>query len=136
MRPRKTLAYKGSADSYLGQGAHVLGGTLFLTKPLVYRMVHSGNAYLHQSIFALGQYMGRREDQKVLGASRFADVIEAINANGGGGHLLIAPNPDETNNKSSSALTLAIRRILFRDKRFIAKWRRSVMKWWLRRASA
>ena len=40
MRPYRPLGYKIQADAYLAQGAHLLGGTLFLTKPLIYRGIH------------------------------------------------------------------------------------------------
>ena len=46
LRPHKVLAYKGSFDSYMANGAHMLGGTLFFTKPLVYRGLHQANAWI------------------------------------------------------------------------------------------
>jgi glycosyltransferase involved in cell wall biosynthesis len=86
LRPVKPLAYKGSADSYLFHGCHYLGGSLFLTEPLIYRGVHDDNAYLTSSIYAMGQ--GKR---KINGEARTAecivDVMEAIRINGAGEDL-------------------------------------------------
>jgi glycosyltransferase involved in cell wall biosynthesis len=86
IRPRKKLAYRRAADSYLANGAHLLGGSLFLTKPLLYRGVHSGNGWLSSAVFSLGQNRKRPE-----GESRHAecirDVVEAICANGAGEEL-------------------------------------------------
>jgi len=52
LRPHKPLAYKGCADGYLAQGAHVLGGTLFLQKPLVFRTLHEKNSWISDEIFS------------------------------------------------------------------------------------
>lgn len=87
LRPNKRLGYRGSADSYLANGAHMLGGTLFLTRPLVYRSLHPDNAYLTQHVFASAQ-----NKRKSYGEERtlecIADVAAAIEANGGGAHLV------------------------------------------------
>jgi len=45
LRPHKPLPFKGEFDAYMGKGCHMLGGTLFYTKPLIYRMVHERNAW-------------------------------------------------------------------------------------------
>jgi glycosyltransferase involved in cell wall biosynthesis len=83
MRPRKPLSYKAFADSYLAKGAHMLGGSLFLTKPLVYRGVHRANTYIDRGLFGTFQ-----SKQKEHGApSALADVREAIEANGAGHEL-------------------------------------------------
>lgn len=82
MRPARKLGYMGSADSFLAKGAHLMGGTLFLTEPLVYRTVHDHNAYLRERVFTSHQDKGRyREDE--IGPSRLADVTETIIHNGG-----------------------------------------------------
>lgn len=91
MRPRKTLAYKGSVDSYLGQGAHLLGGMLFLNQPLIYRTAHPDNAWLTQNIFALTQDK-RRPTGSTDSKKTLDDVLEAIRANGGERHLALAAN--------------------------------------------
>lgn len=46
LRPIKKLSYRVSADAYLGNGAHMLGGTLFIEAPLVYRQLHDSNHWL------------------------------------------------------------------------------------------
>ncbi len=88
MRPHKRLPYPGSADSYLAQGAHLLGGSLFLNRPLVYRLAHGSNAWLTSGVFASTQNK-RRADGTAEERSRdcLIDVVEAIRANGGGEHL-------------------------------------------------
>jgi glycosyltransferase involved in cell wall biosynthesis len=108
MRPHRPLGYKGHADNYLGQGAHALGGSLYLNQPLVYRAVHSSNAFLSDGIFATGQTKGRLDLAGELGKSAKcrADAIDAIRANGGYWHLAKARR---------SAL---------------ARWRRSIAKRW------
>ena len=40
IRPKKKLTYNAHADAYCAQGAHMLGGTILLNKPLVYRGLH------------------------------------------------------------------------------------------------
>jgi glycosyltransferase involved in cell wall biosynthesis len=86
MRPNKPLAYKRAADSYLAQGAHLLGGTLFLTKPLIYRRVHPGNSWLNQELFFTCQENG--QPNLVNRTSEcLVDVIEAIQHNGGAAQL-------------------------------------------------
>lgn len=82
LRPNKVLGYKRAADAYLAQGAHLLGGTLFLDQPLVYRTVHRGNSWLVEHIFAAAQHHGRTGG-KPQTALCLADAIEAIAANGG-----------------------------------------------------
>lgn len=64
----------------------MLGGSLLLTKPLVYRSIHGGNEYLADYIFASSQDKGRYD-----GAARTAlcveDVLAAIRGNGGEQYL-------------------------------------------------
>lgn len=109
-RPHKSLAYKGAADAYLAQGAHLLGGTLFLTKPLVYRGVHEKNGWLVGEIFATRQDKARPL-RKNFREQCLADVIEAIRLNGGGAQL--------ERTEAGAARHNAI-----------ARWRRSVRKRW------
>lgn len=82
VRPHKKLAYRGSADSFLAQGCHLLGGTLFLHEPLVYRQVHASNAWLCEDIFATAQNKARTYGEERT-RECMVDVREAIEANGG-----------------------------------------------------
>jgi glycosyltransferase involved in cell wall biosynthesis len=111
LRPHKVLSYRGSADSYLAQGAHLLGGTLFVDKPLVYRTVHASNAWLTEHVFSMSQ-----NKKKTYGEERSrqcrADAIEATAANG-------APPLYKA-----------------RPKGLLAKWRRSFDKRWRRLTGA
>ena len=91
LRPHKKLAYKRCLDSYLAHGAHLLGGTIFLTKPLVYRGVHKTNAYLTDAVMAMGQDL-KRPEREQQGPQALADVKEAIIANGAGGELTLGPD--------------------------------------------
>jgi glycosyltransferase involved in cell wall biosynthesis len=88
LRPRKALGYKGSLDAYVGQGAHMLGGSLFLTRPLIYRGLHGDNAYLTPRIFAFTQPMQRENAIEPTKSRCLLDAVEAIHANGGGKHLV------------------------------------------------
>lgn len=106
MRPHRELGYRGSADSYLAQGAHLLGGTLRLTRPLIYRVAHADNAWLSDGIWASTQNKrkpgGSEESRRCL-----VDVIEAIKANGA----------DHQLRKAEKGKPLA-------------RWRRSIVKRW------
>jgi hypothetical protein len=88
LRPHRPLAYKRAADAYLAHGAHMLGGTLCLTWPLIYRTAHGGNNWLSQGVFATTQDKGKPAGEDVAALCR-ADVTEAIRANGGGRHLIV-----------------------------------------------
>jgi glycosyltransferase involved in cell wall biosynthesis len=77
LRPHKQLLYKGSADAYLAPGAHLLGGTLLLAKPLVYRMLHHENRYIRTDFFSTFQNKIREDRRDWSGQCR-ADVIEAL----------------------------------------------------------
>lgn len=51
LRPHKPIitargVEKKALDAYLAPGAHRLGGTIFISKPLVYRSIHADNSYL------------------------------------------------------------------------------------------
>jgi glycosyl transferase family 2 len=85
-RPQKPLAYKRAADAYLAQGTHLLGGTLFLTKPLVYRGVHDANGWLAGEIFATRQDKSRPARHNFT-EQCLTDVMEAIRLNGGSAQL-------------------------------------------------
>jgi glycosyltransferase involved in cell wall biosynthesis len=55
LRPIKSIPYRGEADSYLANGAHMLGGTIFIEKPLVYRQLHGKNAWMTENYFSMDQ---------------------------------------------------------------------------------
>lgn len=112
LRPHKVLGYRRAADSYLAQGAHLLGGTLFLDQPLVYRTVHASNSWLTEHIFSMAQDHGRREG-KPQTRQCLMDVTEAIAANG-------APRIIPSNKRPG----------------LLAKWRRSFDKRWRRLTGA
>lgn len=78
MRPRRELGYKRQIDAYLAPGAHMLGGSMFLNKPLIYRSVHENNGWLREDLF------GQSQAPKLtpMGSKCRADVREAIIANG------------------------------------------------------
>jgi glycosyltransferase involved in cell wall biosynthesis len=89
-RPFRTLPYKGEADSYCAQGAHMLGGSLFLREPLVYRGLHKKNAFIRNSIFSVYQKMPRNNANQFAelcktGALNLCkiDAVEAFLHNGG-----------------------------------------------------
>ncbi len=50
IEPDIKIEYKRAADLFLGVGSHALGGTLYLSKPLVYRSLHEKNNYLVSEI--------------------------------------------------------------------------------------
>lgn len=107
LRPRRPLSWRNSADAYLAHGAHLLGGSLYLNRPLVYRMAHDRNRSLLGGIFAVTQDKHRPGGAKVGDLLRL-DAIEAIKANGAYHHLFkheIRKNP-------------------------LKRWRRSLMKRW------
>jgi hypothetical protein len=106
LRPHRALGYRGSADSYLAQGAHLLGGTLRLTKPLIYRTAHSGNAWLCEGVYASTQNK-RRPNGSEASRQCLVDVVEAIKANGGEKNLATAQR-----------------------KRPLVRWRNSIVKRW------
>jgi glycosyltransferase involved in cell wall biosynthesis len=80
--PNKRLDFKGPAlDAYLANGAHFLGGTLFLSKPLVYRGLHSKTWYLTDSIFSMQQNLGKAGWTTQAPQCK-RDVVEAMFHNG------------------------------------------------------
>lgn len=111
MRPPNDLNFFRSVDSYLAQGAHLMGGSLFLTKSLVYRTIHPNNSYLTDRVFALGQDKGRYDGAAHSKICREA-VIEAIKMNGGESFLF---KPQKK-----------------RRKGILARWQRSMDKRWKR----
>lgn len=112
-RPRRPLS-QTATDAYIAQGLHRLGGTLFLTKPLVYRGLHDENDYVNQDLYSTLQNTAKplRKDEA---ADALDDVIHAIKANGG-----VLPDRHVTaGGKPQRRSTLA-------------RWRRSIGKRWKR----
>jgi glycosyltransferase involved in cell wall biosynthesis len=81
LRPIKSLSYRGEADSYLANGAHMLGGTLFIEQPLVYRQLHQRNAWMSRSFFALDQIKHRHGAEENFDLCK-RDVAAAFLENG------------------------------------------------------
>jgi glycosyltransferase involved in cell wall biosynthesis len=77
MKPQKTLLYKRCVDSYLARGCHLLGGTLFLGKALVYRMLHENNSFISDAIYASSQDKGRPDSTR-WAKEIHHDVVEAL----------------------------------------------------------
>jgi len=77
MKPQKTLVYKGCTDNYLARGCHLLGGTLFLGKALVYRMLHENNRWISENIYASSQDKGRPDSMR-WAKEVHDDVVEAL----------------------------------------------------------
>lgn len=80
LRPHKPPSSKIYADGYLARGLHLIGGSLFLMKPLVYRTLHESNSLISKNIFSSLQQKNR------LGAPvstdpRHDDLIEALRRN-------------------------------------------------------
>lgn len=77
-RPQGPIAYRRQLDAWIAPGAHMLGGSMFLNKALVYRGIHGGNSWLREDVW--GHTQGARLPS--VGAQIRADVREAIIANG------------------------------------------------------
>lgn len=82
LKPQKRLAYKRSVDAYCAYGAHMLGGSIFLREPLVYRGMHGANSYLDDGLFSMFKNKAKRSFVNVSTIARF-DAVEAFLANGG-----------------------------------------------------
>lgn len=82
IRPNRKLEYKGHADDYLANGTHMLGGTMMLQQPLVYRGVHQSNDFISNSIFSIFQRQAR-PDANFRSDLAKRDAFEAFLANGG-----------------------------------------------------
>ncbi|MFO1131821.1 MAG: glycosyltransferase family A protein [Hyphomicrobiales bacterium] len=82
IRPGKELAYKGQGDDYCANGAHMLGGSLLLREPLVYRGLHDRNDFISRHVMSMWQ---RRQRDGAVPMSAIAkiDVVEAFFDNDG-----------------------------------------------------
>jgi glycosyltransferase involved in cell wall biosynthesis len=82
LRPTRATRFRNDFDSYFAQGAHMMGGSLFLREPLVYRGMHDHNDFLRSTIFSM--YQRRGKDNCSLPFSLFQiDVVDAFLTNGG-----------------------------------------------------
>lgn len=110
LRPHKPLAYKRAFDAYMAQGAHLLGGTLFYTKPLVYRGLHNDNSWIAADIYASTQ-----NKKNTAGEDRadecLQDALELLRSKD-----VPLPKPHKKPG-------------------LLAKWQRSLEKRWLRLSS-
>lgn len=82
MKPPEPLSYKGNADSYCAQGAHMMGGSLFLREALVYRGLHPQNDFITDTMFSIFQKQGRPTAVWRLENFRI-DAFASIVKNGG-----------------------------------------------------
>ena len=82
LRPPQPLPFRNNIDAYLAPGAHMLGGTLFYTKPLVYRMIHENNEWHANQFFSSFQNRKRPEAKSptVIGEKYAHKVLLENNA--------------------------------------------------------
>lgn len=81
IRPTGPLNFDRALDCYLAFGLHALGGSLVLTKPLVYRSLHDRNSWIRQDIYATSQKQWR-EDAIPRADIIKQDVAAALTQNG------------------------------------------------------
>jgi len=79
--PHKRFGYNVALDAYLAFGAHFLGGTLLVRKPLVYRGLHASNDYITENIFSMAQSTARYDAVERFPACK-RDAVEAMFHNG------------------------------------------------------
>jgi glycosyltransferase involved in cell wall biosynthesis len=79
--PVGPLPYKGQGDSWCANGAHMLGGSLLLRQPLVYRGLHTRNDFIGNVIFSMWQKL-EREGVEHLSDPVKIDVVRAFFENG------------------------------------------------------
>ena len=77
-RPNGGITWKRQLDAWLAPGAHMLGGSMFLNKRLVYRGVHADNSWIRGDVLGMGQSARMAS----VGAEIRAEVRGAIIANG------------------------------------------------------
>jgi glycosyl transferase family 2 len=87
IRPKRPVAYH-QADAYCAQGAHMVGGTLFVNKVLSYRGLHGSNLMHTARYFSAYQQRHERGVQNVAREAKL-DAIDAFFANDG--HRLFQP---------------------------------------------
>ena len=106
LRPHKPLPFKNNFDTYMAQGSHMLGGTLFYTKPLIYRMIHGRNDWHTNQFYSSFQ---PRNHSRVVDPGGIAKKLarEALLRNN-------APSQLPPIKRSS----------------LLSKWKRSIVKRW------
>jgi glycosyltransferase involved in cell wall biosynthesis len=82
IRPKRKLTYKGQGDDYCANGAHMLGGSLLLHEPLVYRGLHDRNDFITRNIMSMWQRSARDGAIPMSDVAKI-DVVEAFFANEG-----------------------------------------------------
>ncbi len=82
LRPHRKLEYCDNADSYLSLANHMMGGTLFLEEPLLYRGIHNKNAWYKEQVISVYQN-DQRKGAVNLAAKAKMDAIEAFFSNNG-----------------------------------------------------
>jgi len=109
LRPHKTFPIKNSLDAYIAQGAHLLGGTLFYTKPLIYRMIHERNDWISNSIYSSFQKQ-ERADAIPEGDIALQLAKEALRVNGAPVDIIRSRSPYR------------------RKEPLLIRWKRSIIK--------
>ena len=79
--PHKRFDYDVALDAYLAFGAHFLGGTLLVPRPLVYRGIHANNDYITENMFSMTQISARYDAKERFPVCK-RDAVEAMFHNG------------------------------------------------------
>ena len=103
LRPHKPLPFKRAFDAYMAKGSHMLGGTLFYTKPLIYRMIHGRNSWHTNQFYSSFQ---QRKVSHAVAPGEIVDILarEALLRNNAPSQLPPVKRP------------------------LLSKWRRSILK--------
>lgn len=75
IRPLKRLPNKANADTYMANGAHLCGGSLFVHTVLLSRTIHDKNDFSNGLVFASDQIWGESNFQ---GANPLLNAAEAL----------------------------------------------------------
>lgn len=67
LQPDSPLPFKNHFDAYAAQGAHLLGGSIFIRRPLVYRLLHEQNDWHTDHFYSSLQRVGRSGVESVSG---------------------------------------------------------------------
>lgn len=113
LRPHKPIIAAGivekrALDAYLAQGAHRLGGSIFIRKALVYRSLHATNAFIANNLCTSFQSSAKTDDRLGAAPELLAYVKECL----------------QVRNAPAIKGTAKTRRHL------LAKWKRSLVKRW------
>ena len=80
--PTGQLDFMRCADGYLARGSHMLGGSIFLNRALVYRTIHADNCFITPDVIGMNA-IGKRFDGGAAASHAAARALEAIIANHG-----------------------------------------------------